>query len=284
MSEKPDWTELNRSIDEWVGETTVGGNWAVLDGHFPGKPILPGIAQIYWAWEIANQLHGCNLASSIENLKFVKLVEPGMKIQLRVFKDERSRIAKFEYRCGTQMVSRGTFFFRSSESSCDMESLSDLQGLRMKHRSASLLTDFEPIHYYTRHRHPMLWVDRVIANGDKSLRVELKVRGNALFSSDSPLPNFTGIEYIAQSVAIYSGIHSRLRNAEPNIGLLLGCRRYSSFRDFMELESDVSVTIREVYETMGIYVFDGIVTNCQNEVLAISTIKATELPNLGETT
>jgi predicted hotdog family 3-hydroxylacyl-ACP dehydratase len=49
----------------------------------------------------------------------------------------------------------------------------------------------------------------------------------ALFlRDDGALPGWVGIELMAQTVAAWSGYQGHLRQEEPQIGLLLGARKY----------------------------------------------------------
>lgn len=63
-------------------------------GHFPGAPILPGVVQVDWAVRYARQhlpLHGEFL--SLENLKFLAVVQPGDRLCLSLAWDpERGRL------------------------------------------------------------------------------------------------------------------------------------------------------------------------------------------------
>jgi len=46
-------------------------------GHFPGEPILPGIAQLGMVFEVVNQLCGQNLKiTSINRVRFKQIIRP----------------------------------------------------------------------------------------------------------------------------------------------------------------------------------------------------------------
>ena len=67
-------------------------------GHFPGTPILPGIVQLDWAIRFARQhlpLQGD--FSSLENLKFVALVQPGDELCLSLAWNKDARRLDFSY-------------------------------------------------------------------------------------------------------------------------------------------------------------------------------------------
>ena len=84
----------------------VSFNEEYFQGHFPGRPIMPGVLQIEALAQAAGILgiETLDLANSgklvyfmaIENAKFRKPVEPGCLLQLDVsFTQQRARICKF---------------------------------------------------------------------------------------------------------------------------------------------------------------------------------------------
>lgn len=59
---------------------------------------------------------------------------------------------------------------------------------------------------------------------------------------------WVGIEYMAQTVAAWAGLQSRLGGAEPKIGLLLGSRKYRSERDSFQPGERLEVTARREFQ------------------------------------
>lgn len=73
----------------------------------------------------------------------------------------------------------------------------------------------------------MVLVDDVVEVGDEHIVVELTVRDDGLFSqADQTVPAWVGLEYMAQSVAAFSGYHRRCRGEAIGLGFLLGTRHY----------------------------------------------------------
>jgi 3-hydroxymyristoyl/3-hydroxydecanoyl-(acyl carrier protein) dehydratase len=56
-----------------------------FDGHFDGAPIVPGVLQIYWVLEFANQyltpVSPLDIAS-MEAVKFQQVMTPGIEVRL----------------------------------------------------------------------------------------------------------------------------------------------------------------------------------------------------------
>ncbi|PVX29135.1 3-hydroxyacyl-ACP dehydratase FabZ [Sphingomonas pokkalii] len=94
---------LDQSI---VAVKAVTINEAFFQGHFPGRPIMPGVLTVEALAQAAGVLavESLGLAGSgklvyfmaIDNVKFRKPVEPGVLLKLHVeFVQKRSRVCKF---------------------------------------------------------------------------------------------------------------------------------------------------------------------------------------------
>ena len=84
-----------------------------------------------------------------------------------------------------------------------------------------------PIEELIPHRGPMRLIDHLIHWDEHAIRVGLRVPEHGPFHQAEGVPNFVGIEYMAQAVAAWAGCQARARGAEPPLGFLLGTRRYA---------------------------------------------------------
>jgi 3-hydroxymyristoyl/3-hydroxydecanoyl-(acyl carrier protein) dehydratase len=84
----------------------------VFRGHFPSRPIVPGVVQIGWAVDIAR---AGGLVSGpftgISGAKFRRVLQPGMNLGLRLDGHDASRQLRFEYSLGSTVVSGGRVQF-----------------------------------------------------------------------------------------------------------------------------------------------------------------------------
>lgn len=89
-----------------VAIKAVSMNEAFFQGHFPGRPIMPGVLQVEALAQAAGVLavESLGLAGSgklvyfmsIDGVKFRKPVEPGVLLRLEVeFVQKRARVCKF---------------------------------------------------------------------------------------------------------------------------------------------------------------------------------------------
>lgn len=66
----------------------VPSDLAWFDGHFPGDPILPGVAQVGWAIRLAREYLGLARDPAVlEGVKFHRPVRPGATLELELRRD-----------------------------------------------------------------------------------------------------------------------------------------------------------------------------------------------------
>jgi predicted hotdog family 3-hydroxylacyl-ACP dehydratase len=77
----------------------------------------------------------------------------------------------------------------------------------------------------------MIWLDEVIESGSGHLLARVNIReGIAFYEAPKGVPAWVGLEYMAQAVAAFAGLRARDAGEPVPLGLLIGCRRYSSTR------------------------------------------------------
>jgi len=87
----------------------------VFRGHFPSRPIVPGVAQVGWAVEIA-RAQGVvkGTFTGISGAKFRRVLQPGMNLGLRLDGQDGSQLLRFEYSLGSMVVSGGRIQFEGA--------------------------------------------------------------------------------------------------------------------------------------------------------------------------
>jgi 3-hydroxyacyl-[acyl-carrier-protein] dehydratase len=77
-------------------------------GHFPGRPILPGVVQIDWAVQLAESYLASGFSAACDfQVKFRQVVTAGDDLALDLRIDRASGVVTFSYRVGDAMVSSG---------------------------------------------------------------------------------------------------------------------------------------------------------------------------------
>ncbi|GHB16157.1 ApeP family dehydratase [Salinicola rhizosphaerae] len=78
------------------------------------------------------------------------------------------------------------------------------------------------------HARGMCLLTRLLAATDDTATTEALTRRDDLFATVDGIPAWVGIEWLAQSVAAWSGYRAEAQGESPATGLLLGSRRYRS--------------------------------------------------------
>jgi len=99
-------TEQTR--DAVVLRLAVTPDLEAFEGHFPGRPILPGVVQVDWALRFGKMyLHlGETYAQDIQ-IKFKNVVTPDMLLLLTLEVDRDKGKLSFTYSVGEQSMSSG---------------------------------------------------------------------------------------------------------------------------------------------------------------------------------
>lgn len=83
------------------------------------------------------------------------------------------------------------------------------------------------------HEPPMLLVDRVLAQTGNTILAEHVVQPDGLFFQPGRgLPSYVGFEVMAQTVSAFDGLRRIAAGGTPQLGFLLGCRKYAASVDW----------------------------------------------------
>ena len=89
----------------------IAGDEHFLQGHFPGFPIMPGVAQLGFAVESAKKAYAIEGAlREARKIKFLRVMEPGHDFSLVLTRRDEGEIA-YEFREGEALCSSGTLVF-----------------------------------------------------------------------------------------------------------------------------------------------------------------------------
>jgi 3-hydroxymyristoyl/3-hydroxydecanoyl-(acyl carrier protein) dehydratase len=79
-----------------------------FEGHFPGEPVLAGLAQLHLAVRWAEQMWGWKpVGSNISRLKFRHVLRPGDKVLLKLMRQVGAGRLSFTYRFDGATASEG---------------------------------------------------------------------------------------------------------------------------------------------------------------------------------
>jgi predicted hotdog family 3-hydroxylacyl-ACP dehydratase len=78
------------------------------------------------------------------------------------------------------------------------------------------------------HTQPMVLLDDIEARGDDYVTASVVLSPESPFAEDSGVPAWVGIEYMAQTIAAFSGVGAREQGLPIKMGFLVGSRSYKS--------------------------------------------------------
>lgn len=107
------------------------------------------------------------------------------------------------------------------------------------------------------HQAPMRLLDELIEVGSKHVHCRVTASADCLFYDPAinAIPGWIGIEFMAQTVAAWSGFHAWQQSMPPSIGFLLGSRRYQTDIAHFNLGDIIDVHAEHLLENNGIAVF-----------------------------
>ena len=145
---------------------------------------------------------------------------------------------------------------------------------------------FPPLTELMPHRPPMLLLDRMVAAGETHAVCEVELRADGPFGGAEGVPAYVGIEYMAQTVAAFSGWQRRCAGQPIEIGFLLGTREFQSFCDGFQVGQTLRVEVTHVWGGDQLARFNCTISDAQTGALLqqadLSVFKPTDLRDVLE--
>ena len=112
MTPLPTITALTRDGVQLRVQLALEPDLIAFDGHFPGAPILPAVAQIDWAVRVAREHFELPAHfNALRALKFLRIVQPPVQLTLELWRDVDGRSVGFSYSQGSSACSSGRIEF-----------------------------------------------------------------------------------------------------------------------------------------------------------------------------
>jgi 3-hydroxymyristoyl/3-hydroxydecanoyl-(acyl carrier protein) dehydratase len=174
----------------------------LFEGHFPGHPILPGVAQL--------ALVESALGAPLTGVRVVKLrrpVGPGEVLELSLGEPEGDGWTRFELRRAGEAVSSGAGRTGTSASSPDLPPLDA----------------FSPVEDLLPHAPPARLILGILDASPEGITAVAEVPPGHPLVVDGLAPALLGIEAAAQAAAVLEALQ-RTDGPGPRIGYLVGIR------------------------------------------------------------
>jgi len=132
------------------------------------------------------------------------------------------------------------------------------------------------------HRGNMVLLDHIESWSDDTLQATVLHQNRNLFSdTNGNVPAWVGIEYMAQAIGAFAGIHA-LQNGEPvRIGLLLGTRKYQAKVPYFKRDIKITIKVEQIFmDENHLAAFD--CTIHSDTLLAEAQVKAIQPNNIDD--
>ncbi|TEW54092.1 3-hydroxydecanoyl-ACP dehydratase [Psychromonas sp. RZ22] len=119
------------------------------------------------------------------------------------------------------------------------------------------------------HDAPMILIDNIVDTDEKTIHCQVFVTADSPFfdSQSNAIGAWVGIEYMAQTVAAWSGYQHFLKQQVSPIGFLLGVRRYDTQSDLFHQGEIIDIYAEKLMESEGMGAFSCQI-KCKNKQLA----------------
>lgn len=102
--------------DEWQLDLQIPVDLAFFSGHFPTAPVVPGVVQVDWAFNLAQELMVIPPRfTGMEVLKFQQLLRPGDAVQLKLSFDQTRSKLHFSYHTEEARCSSGRILLEMAD-------------------------------------------------------------------------------------------------------------------------------------------------------------------------
>ncbi len=210
---------------------TIAADAPWFRGHFPGQPIVPGIAHLALVSEL---LGASRPLCGVGQLKLRRLVGPGDAIELTCTPGAEGS-ARFELRVGGEGSSSGSVRIGAIEG--DAPAWARPAGVDPG--PAPALEAFVP------HRAPMLLIEKPLVRLADGLVGRASIPYDNPFVMGSAAPPFVALELAAQTAALFEALRRRDEGGagEPRVGYLVGAKGVTFHAPALPVDVPIDVAI-----------------------------------------
>lgn len=106
------------------------------------------------------------------------------------------------------------------------------------------------------HRAPMILIDCIDAYDSETVLSSVEIKSDTPFLADNVVPSYVSVEFMAQSVAAFSGIKAKNSGGSPKIGYLASARKVDLNVPYFSIGDKLEIAVRMIWNEPPMAVFD----------------------------
>lgn len=133
------------------------------------------------------------------------------------------------------------------------------------------------------HSGKMSLLDRLIEADHQHAIAELTIHSKSMFFTPGKgVPVWVGIEYMAQTIAAFSGYDAIQKKEPVKIGLLVGCRKSICHVSWFAEHTTLQVIVEYVWESEGMAIFDCAIRDAGGRIMMEGKINVYQPENIDD--
>jgi 3-hydroxyacyl-[acyl-carrier-protein] dehydratase len=197
---------------------------AFFEGHFPGQPILPGVAQLVLLLEtLARETRYPVPLRRIVHVRLRQLVLPGDCLELAARELDGGRL-RFDLKRAAVMVANGELVFGLPQ---------EVAPGPPNEADAARPYEAPPLDDLIPHRAPMQFVTSILHETENGLTCEARIPAACALVRNDSVPALVALEAAAQSAAVWEALRRWHEGGAggPRVGYLVALRDIALFTE-----------------------------------------------------
>ena len=206
-----------------TSQISIPSDSGYFEGHFPGRPILPGVAQLALMLEaLERETEEPVPLRGIGFTRLRQLVLPGESLVLTAKTVDEGRL-RITLKRDDTLITNGEFLLGPLDSS-DNETLSTMQ-------FAAPLSGIPPMDELLPHRAPMQFIQSVVHEAADSIVCMASIPSVCALVNKDSVPAVVGLEAAAQAAAAWEALQRQRvgGSTTPRVGYLVALRETAFF-------------------------------------------------------
>jgi predicted hotdog family 3-hydroxylacyl-ACP dehydratase len=220
-----------------IATIAVPSAGSYFEGHFPGRPILPGVAELALVFEAL--VLGTGRPAALREISFVRLrqlVFPGDRLELAARDLDAGRM-RFDLKRADLLVANGELILGPPQ--LPVEAPAPGQASTRSVVQPPTMDALLP------HRPPMCFVTSILAETSDGLTCAARIPAACPLVSAGSAPALAALEMAAQAAAAWEGLQRWRKggDAAPRIGYLVALRTVAFFAERFPADRVLSTTV-----------------------------------------